>query len=165
MGKKLPIEYAFQFEVVSENEKKRISILDKARYHDLIRGKFKAGDTGTLYIKKHKINRTPSQNNALHKWFELVADELNNAGYTVQIVLKERFDVDWTKDLVKTLLWKTAQKALLEKDSTTDLNKTDDIDQVFEPLNRFLGEKYGIFVGFPSWDDKDEAVLLSEIDK
>jgi hypothetical protein len=98
---------------------------------------------------KQPTKRTGTQNNSLHLWFEWVATELNLAGYTVQMVLKEKIDLDWTAEMVKELLWRSAQKAILGKQSTTELNKIEDIDKVLEHLNRHLGEKFGIHVPFP----------------
>lgn len=103
-----------------------------------------------LEINEKKSKRTMFQNNALHLWYELVAQELNNAGYTVQLVLKEKIDIDWDKDKFKTLLWHPAQEAILNKKSTTELRKTEDIDKVYEHLNRHLGEKFGVHIPFPN---------------
>lgn len=94
--------------------------------------------------------RTDQQNKALHKYFELVADELNSAGFTVQLVLKEKMDLDWQPSMVKELLWRTAQQALLGKSSTTELRKQEDIDRVYDHINRHLSEKFGLHVPFPS---------------
>lgn len=94
--------------------------------------------------------RTPDQNAALHLYFTMLADELNAAGYTVQLVLKEKIDLDWDKDKVKELLWRPAQQAITGKKSTTSLNKVSDIDEIFEHLNRHIGEKFGIHIPFPS---------------
>lgn len=93
--------------------------------------------------------RTDQQNRALHLWFELLATELNNAGYTVQLVLSKKMDLDWDKEKVKELLWRPAQRAILGKESTTELNKQEDIDKVFDHLNRHLGEKFELHVEFP----------------
>lgn len=94
--------------------------------------------------------RTSKQNDSLHRWFELVAKALNESGKSVQIILKHKLDIDWTSDLVKELLWRTAQLAITGKKSTTRLDKTSEIDVIFEHLNRHLGEKFGIHVPFPS---------------
>jgi regulator of replication initiation timing len=94
--------------------------------------------------------RTLVQNNALHQYFSMVAQELNDAGYTVQLVLKEKIDLDWDTHKVKELLWKPAQQAIVRKQSTTDLDKVKDIDLVYDHINRHLGEKFGISVPFPS---------------
>ncbi len=99
---------------------------------------------------------TRQQQKALHLWFRLVADELNNGDYNVQLVLKEKMDMEWDGDKVKELLWRPAQKVILKKESTTKLNKIEDIEKVYEHLNRHLGEKFGINVDFPS----EERTLL-----
>lgn len=94
--------------------------------------------------------RTSQQNNALHLYYDLLAKELNGAGFTVQLVLKEKIDLDWTPSMVKELLWRTAQKALTSKDSTTELNKQEEITLIYEHLNRHISEKFGVHVPFPS---------------
>lgn len=94
--------------------------------------------------------RTNTQNGALHLYFTHLAQELNDAGYTVQLVLKEKIDLDWDKDIIKELLWRPTMEALTGKKSTTHLNKTEDITKIYEHLTRHLGEKFGIFVPFPA---------------
>lgn len=100
--------------------------------------------------------RTADQNSAMHLWFQLVADELNAAGYSRQHVLSKTVDLDWDMSSVKEDLWRSVQKPLLGKNSTTELKKTEDITRVFEHLNRFLGEKLGIHVPFPFDPNKHE---------
>ncbi len=107
-------------------------------------------------LYKTTRERTPDQNAALHLWYELVARELNEAGHTVQIVLEKKIDLDWTKDMVKELLWRPAQKAILKKKSTTKLEKIGEIDTVFDHLNRHLGEKFGIHIPFPNKETKND---------
>lgn len=96
------------------------------------------------------MQRTGQQNRALHLYFTLLAKELNEAGYSVQLVLKEKMELDWDAEKVKELLWRPAQKAILKKKSTTQLEKQQDIDVVFEHLNRFVSEKFGVAVQFPT---------------
>lgn len=96
--------------------------------------------------------RTAQQNRALHKYFELVAEALNDAGYGVQTVLEKVMEISWSKSLVKDILWRHAQLKLLDKRSTTMLT-TKDIDKVYDELNRFLGEKFGITESFPSIEE------------
>lgn len=101
--------------------------------------------------------RTENQNKALHLYFMWLATELNLAGYTVQLVLKQKMDLDWTPEMCKELLWRPAQQAILKKKSTTELDKIQDIDIIYEHLNRHLGEKFGIHIPFPN--DEDVAPL------
>ena len=94
--------------------------------------------------------RTIQQNKALHKYCEILADTFNDAGYDMKYVLSFKvLDVPWNKDLVKEALWKEVQKAVLGTDSTTQLSTTD-IDKVYNVLNRFISEKFGIYVEWPS---------------
>lgn len=108
-------------------------------------------DKKSLWAEFHRETgiRTDNQNRALHKYFEILANELNDAGYTVQIVLKQKVDINWDKDKVKELIWRPAQEAITGKKSTTQLDKVEDITTIYEHLTRHLGEKFGIHVSFP----------------
>jgi len=107
------------------------------------------GKNITFEIVKEK--HTDQQRKALHLYFELLAVALNDGGFDMQKVLK--VDVPWTKDLIKELIWRPVQKAILKKDSTTKLNKTGDIDRIFDIINRiFSNPPYCIHIPFPSID-------------
>ena len=93
--------------------------------------------------------RTAAQNKALHLWFRQVAEELNAGGFTVNHVLAKKVELNWNERLVKEILWRELQERLLGKKSTTELEKHMDIDQVWETLNRHLGQEFGIHVPFP----------------
>lgn len=97
-----------------------------------------------MNIKKH----TDQQRKALHLFCELVAQALNDAGYTVQKTLRHDIDIPWTKDLVKELIWRPVQRAMTEKNSTTQLDRVEP-SQIYEVLNLHLGEKLGIHVEWP----------------
>lgn len=99
---------------------------------------------------KQKPKRTNQQNKALHVFFTLLAQELNESGQSVQLVLKEKMELIWTPSMVKELLWRPAQRAILKKKSTKDLKKQEEIDLIYDHLNRHLGEKFGVHVDFPS---------------
>lgn len=96
--------------------------------------------------------RTIQQNRALHKFFELLAEELNGSGYDMRKTLKPEIEIPWSKETVKDYLWRPIQDLQLEKKSTKDLN-TKEIDKIYETLNRFLGEKLKVHVDFPSIDN------------
>ncbi|WP_201353834.1 hypothetical protein [Hydrogenimonas urashimensis] len=91
--------------------------------------------------------RTIKQNAAMHLYFTMVADALNEAGLDMKQVIKA--DVPWSPSSVKEVMWKRLQKAMLGKESTTKLKK-EEIDKVYDVMNRLLGEKFGIHVPFPS---------------
>lgn len=103
-------------------------------------------DKDTEQVNKR---RTHQQNKALHKFFELLADELNNAGFDMKRTLRADIDIPWQPDTVKEYLWRPVQKAQLLKESTTELD-TKEIDMIVDTLTRHLGQKTGVTVEFPS---------------
>jgi len=130
-------------EFVFDNKRELSSYLEQNRNKKFV-----------ITIKRETGVRSGTQNSALHLYFTLIAEALNLGGYTVQIVLKEKVELDWDSDKVKELLWRPAQQAILKKDSTTQLSKIGDIDNVYEHLNRHLSEKFGIHIPFPSLTNK-----------
>ncbi len=100
--------------------------------------------------KEQKL-RTEQQNKALHLYFQWLADELNNAGLDMRKTLKPEIDIPWSKSSVKEYMWKPVQKMVLDKNSTTQLKKGEkEIDKVYDTLNRYLLEKFGVHIPFPS---------------
>ena len=93
--------------------------------------------------------RTLQQNKALWKYFELLAQTLNDSGLDMKRTLKPSVEIPWSKNTVHTFLWIPIENAQLGKDSTTDL-EIKEINLVYETLNRHLGEKFGLSVSFPS---------------
>jgi len=77
----------------------------------------------------------------------------------VQLFLKHAVDLDWRKESCKELIWRPIQQALLQKKSTTELEKVWDIDEVYEHLNRHLGQVFGINV---PWPTKSEIAAVNE---
>ena len=103
----------------------------------------------TSHSKKEEQQRTKAQNRALHKYFAMLAELLNERGLDMRKVLKPTIDIPWNKDTVKEHLWRPVQKAQLLKTSTTEMT-TKDIDKVFETINRHIGEKFKVHIPFPS---------------
>ena len=102
----------------------------------------------------------------MHLYFTQVAKELNDAGLDIRQTLQNfTMELDWTPENVKEILWRTARKRLLNKHSTTELNKQDDITRVYEAVNRFLAQ-LGVHVPFPSYDPgyRDAAPMHGDPD-
>lgn len=106
-----------------------------------------------ITIAKDINRRTTRQNNALHLYFEILAEELNDAGISMREFMEQGVDVDWTPVSVK-YVWKRIQKAMIGTDSTADL-KTDEVDKVYAVLDRFLTQEKKLHVPFPNinYDD------------
>ena len=93
--------------------------------------------------------RTLTQNAALHKYCQLLADTLNDGGLDMRTVLKPEVDIPWTMESVKENLWKPIQKTAIGKNSTTQ-PLTNEYSIVYEILSKHLSEKLGVYVPWPS---------------
>lgn len=111
--------------------------------------------------EKSYPKRTNQQNKAIHILFTEYAKALNEAGFDMRKTLKPSIAIPWTGRSVKEFLWKPIQKAQLNKTSTTELT-TVEIDEVFDTINRHLGERIGIHIPFPSID---EIILRQEAER
>ena len=98
--------------------------------------------------------RTDNQNKAMHKYFDMLAEALNDAGLDMKKTLKPEIEIPWTKDMVKEHLWRPIQEAMTDKHSTTDLDRIEP-SMVYEVLNRHLAQKFGLHVPFPC-DETDD---------
>ena len=104
-----------------------------------------------LKIEKLKKTRTSQQNRALHLWFTQLAKALNDSGWDMRKLIREKIDISWSGISVKEYLWKPIQEIHLKKKSTTQLT-TQEIDLIYDQVNRIIGERTSVFVPFPSID-------------
>ena len=106
-----------------------------------------------IRIKIDKIGRrrTLTQNRAMHLYWTLVSKEFQKAGLDARVVFKKEVDIPVSPEMVKDLMWRPIQIALLKKKRTRDL-KSNEVTQVFEVINRHLGERFKFHVPFPSRD-------------
>jgi hypothetical protein len=97
------------------------------------------------------VKRTSLQNRSLHKYFQLLADALNDAGLDMKKTLKPEIDIPWTPENIKNHLWRPIQIAVTQKHSTTELT-TGEPNRVYEVLDRHISEKFGIHIEWPCDD-------------
>ena len=102
-------------------------------------------------VKSGKV-RTLTQNSAIHKYCELLAETFNDAGLDMETVLAPGTKIPWSEDTVKNLIWRKVQIPLTGKESTKDL-LTNEVSQVYEVVNRHISQTFGVFVPFPSRDN------------
>ena len=100
-------------------------------------------------VSHGRKQRTSRQNKAMHKYFDMLAEALNESGYDMKKTLKHDVEIPWTREMVKEFLWRPIQEAMTGKQSTTELN-TVDPSEIYEVLNRHLSEKTGVSVEWPS---------------
>jgi hypothetical protein len=106
------------------------------------------GEYGFL-LKIETGKRTEKQRNSIEVYCRELAKALNDAG----IPIKEEFlgrtlDIDWDQAGVKRRLWKGTQKRLFDIESTTKLTRAQ-VSDVYETINRYTAENFGIHVAFP----------------
>lgn len=98
--------------------------------------------------------RTPPQQRAIEVFCRELAAELNAKGHSAKMVfeiMREGADIPWTQSAVKDLLWKPIQKALVNKDSTTELDTSEPSD-IHQALMHWVTENLeGVdYLDFPS---------------
>lgn len=114
---------------------------------------FMGGGGGVVMEEEKKYpQRTKQQNKAIHVLFKLLADTLNEHGFDMKKTLKPEIDIPWSQLSVKEFLWRPVQEAQVQKSSTTELT-TKEIDEVFDTINKHLGERLGLHVPFPSIEE------------
>lgn len=107
--------------------------------------------------------RTPSQNNAIHKYCRMVADALNECGLSAYIdspILKTKIEVAWTMEMVKEI-WHTTQFSMFpEKPRTTKSLERNEVSMVYDVLNRAFIERTNgnVSVIFPSIESTNGSI-------
>lgn len=96
--------------------------------------------------------RTVTQNSAIHKYCEMIAEVLNDMGHTFEFkgLKKMQIEIPYSAILVKETIWKPIQMALFDKSSTTELT-TSEVSKVAEPIEMMFA-KMDIVLPFPSKD-------------
>ena len=93
--------------------------------------------------------RTPQQNKALHVYFELLAEALNDAGLEIHMeFLGKSIEVPWCKDSVKKRIWSPPMETMFNKKHTSKLQRKE-VGEIYDVLNRFFIEKHNLYIPFP----------------
>ena len=105
--------------------------------------------------------RTSQQNRALHKYCQMVADDMNAAGYDAQTVIS--LPIQLTGAIVKDQIFKAIMNGMnTDLESTTELTKSGDdeggisVPDVVQTMQKALAEKFGITTPFPSEESLSE---------
>jgi len=115
-------------------------------------------------IKPVRDFRTLKQNSALHLWFTQLSEELNEKGFDMRKLIRQEVELSWTPYNVKEYLWRPFQKALFGHKSTTKLAKTEEIDKIYDNLNRVIIERTKGEADVPPFPNIDD-VLYKEINE
>lgn len=109
-------------------------------------------DEFVRFVVHRPETRTQKQNRALWVACEMLATELNDAGFDIRTFpWKEGVDLPWDKDQVKKRLFDPIMKAMTEKESSTRLNKKE-VGDIWEVMMRHVSQTVGVSLPFPSWN-------------
>ena len=56
--------------------------------------------------------RTAQQNKALHKYLTMLSEDLNSAGLDIRRTMAQDFEISWTPETAKELIWRQVQRGL-----------------------------------------------------
>jgi hypothetical protein len=90
-----------------------------------------------------KNTRSSLQNRALHLYYKHVAQALVEVGFDfvyTDPVTGEIFEIPYTGDIVKNIIWRPIQQRMFEIESTTKLT-TQMINDILDVLSLWLSEK------------------------
>lgn len=120
------------------------------------------GDQVTIKVVKSsdKKIRTLAQNAAMWLYLTMLADKLWACDVDVKMIvnsMKETFRLQPTKDTLMDLMWRPIMKALFNHTSTTQM-QTGEPKEIYEHINRFTAEQFGVSIEFPS----DEILMMRQ---
>jgi len=93
--------------------------------------------------------RTLAQNNSMHQFFSLLANELTDAGLDMRTTLKADTELPWDAQMVKRFIWLPVMKALTNKTSTAKLDRKE-VSEIYEVIARHMAQTHSIMCPFPS---------------
>ena len=111
---------------------------------------------GAVGFKNFKVTHRPdqrslNQNAALHLYFEMLEQEAQNMGATMDMLIKKPNELPITKHLLKDL-FRLIGKTMYGRDSTAELKKNE-MSEVIKAFQKILAERLGISINFPSIDN------------
>jgi hypothetical protein len=103
-------------------------------------------------VKEEGIKiRTNQQHKALMVYETELARAMVEKGIDLRTFLKEGIEIPATKQLVHDHIVKPIIKAMFNKKSTTEL-EVHEISELYDVINKNIGERAGISCPFPSQD-------------
>ena len=107
-------------------------------------------EKAVIEIKKSKKTRSGAQNRALHKYFGLISEQLNEMGmeFVYTGIRGKELSMPYSSTIVKDYFWRPLQIHLFKKESTTQIT-TKEMNEIIEIIGKFFAEK-GVDLPFPS---------------
>jgi len=132
---------------------KQFNLTDTSQLPELIELLQQAAMTGETVVewRRRTKKRTGLQNNSLHKYCEIMAAKMNDAGISRRdliIKLKKGFELPVKPDDIKDIFRKVG-RVLCKKESTAELLTTE-IQEVYLIVDKRLSEITGVQSEWPS---------------
>jgi len=104
------------------------------------------------------------QFDSVHLYLDIVAKVLADEGHTMQDVVKaiRTAEILPTKNALKEVVWKPLLLIIAGINSTTK-QTSDNTQQVYEAMNKWLGQEFQIHVPFPSQQSKSLEQYAEQI--
>ena len=101
-----------------------------------------------------KPKRSNQQNRALHKFFNMISEALNEIGeeFIYKGLKGSDMSLNYSPKIVKDFFWRPIQVTLFGFESTTKL-KTEEMNQIIDIIIKFFGDK-GVLIEFPHIDNE-----------
>lgn len=98
--------------------------------------------------------RTDQQRKSIELYCRMVAEALAKEGHTLQDVVAQikKAEILPTQSLIKEVVWNGISKAMLDKPSSTQLEKSE-VTLVYEAMNKWLGQYFEIHIPFPTSEE------------
>ena len=117
------------------------------QYCIFLKAQLKKGGSLNVSVERER-QRTLTQNRAMRKYWELLAQTLNDAGLDMMAVLKPGIAIPWSAASIEERIWRGVQIAKTGKKSTKELD-TKDMSIIYDVVNNHLSSTFGVFQAWP----------------
>jgi hypothetical protein len=100
--------------------------------------------------KGERSKRTALQNRSIHKYWAIIVEKLNAAGWTKKKYYEvKEVDIEWTPESFGEDVWRGIQDAMYQHRKTSKL-ETEQVSRVYEVVNKHMANTCGVSEDFPS---------------
>ena len=130
---------------------------DIRQVHSLLETVFGLVKQYEVEIRPTSKKRTGLQNNSLHLWLTMLAEELNEAGFTQKKLLnllKDGFEISCTLDSLKEIVQEVSY-AMFGTRKTSELTTVQTTD-LYDTVNQRFAEITGVSVPWPCIESQSQ---------
>lgn len=99
--------------------------------------------------------RSSQQNKLLHALFKELSEEMTAKGISISKIYKDGVEIPATPENVKNLLWRPIQEKMYQIHSTTQLDRSKMINEIYDTLNQTLIERTGGEISMPPFPEEE----------